>query len=125
MNNGIQWSDLIFNLSISFFGGLIKSITTKVKQKTWTYFFASAVVGGFAGLLTYMLCNSFNLSWQMTSFATGVAGYMGDSILKVFSEILPNFLTGKFNIQISSAEDKNKDKEKDNKEIKDDKEKKK
>lgn len=121
MNNGIQWSDLIFNLSISFFGGLIKSITTKVKQKTWTYFFASAVVGGFAGLLTYMLCNSFNLSWQMTSFATGVAGYMGDSILKVFSEILPNFLSGKFNIQISNVENK----EKDNKEIKDDKEKKK
>ena len=107
MNNGIQWSDLIFNLSISFFGGIIKSITTKVKQKTWTYFFASAVVGGFAGLLTYMLCNSFNLSWQMTSFATGVAGYMGDSILKVFSEILPKFLTGKFNIQI--AEEKKKD----------------
>lgn len=106
MNNGIQWSDLLFNLSISFFGGVIKSITAKLEQKTWTYFFASAVVGGFAGLLTYMLCNSFNLSWQMTSFATGVAGYMGDSILRVFSEILPKFLSGKFNIQINDTQNK-------------------
>lgn len=102
MNNGIQWYDLLFNLAISFFGGLIKSITTKVEKKTWTYFFASAVVGGFAGLLTYMLCMSFGLSWQITSFATGVAGYMGDSILKVFSDFLPKLLAGKFNIQINS-----------------------
>ena len=121
MYNGIHWSVLILYLYISFFGVIIKSITTNVEQKTCTYFFASAVVGGFAGLLTYMLCNSFNLSWQMTSFATGVAGYMGDSILKVFSEILPNFLSGKFNIQISSVDNK----EKDNKEVKIDKENKK
>ena len=108
-------------LNIQFIYFIFWWYSSKVKEKTWTYFFASAVVGGFAGLLTYMLCNSFNLSWQMTSFATGVAGYMGDSILKVFSEILPNFLSGKFNIQISNVENK----EKDNKEIKDDKEKKK
>lgn len=112
MNNGIQWSDLLFNLSISFFGGLIKSITTKIEQKTWAYFFASAVVGGFAGLLTYMLCMNFGLSWQMTSFATGVAGYMGDSILRVFSDFLPKLLAGKFNIQISDINEKN-DKESD------------
>lgn len=111
MNNGIQWSDLLFNLSISFFGGLIKSITSKNKKKTWTFFFASAVVGGFAGLLTYMLCMNFGLSWQMTSFATGVAGYMGDSILRVFSDFLPKLFAGKFNIQISDNE-KSDDKDK-------------
>ena len=92
MNNGIQWYDLLFNLAISFFGGLIKSITTKVEKKTWTYFFASAVVGGFAGLLTYMLCTNFGLSWQITSFATGVAGYLGDSIFIVFSFFLQKLL---------------------------------
>lgn len=100
-SNGVQWSDLLFNLSISFFGGLIKSLTTEIESKTWSYFFCSAIVGGFAGLLTYMLCTNFDLSWQMTSFATGVAGYMGDSILKVFGQILPDFLMGKFNIYIS------------------------
>ena len=79
--NDISWYDLLFNLSFSFFGGLIKSITLAKENKKWTFFFVSAIIGGFAGLLTYMLCTSFNLSWQMTSFATGVAGYMGDSIL--------------------------------------------
>lgn len=68
--NEIPWYDLLFNLSFSFFGGLIKSITSKKENKKWTFFFVSAVVGGFAGLLTFMLCTSFNLSWQMTSFAT-------------------------------------------------------
>lgn len=117
MNKGIQWSDLLFNLSISFFGGLIKSAVAKTEKKTWTFFFVSAMVGGFAGLLTYMLCTSFKLSWQMTSFATGVAGYMGDSILRTFSEILPKFLTGKFNIQISSNDnnEENKNTNKENK----------
>lgn len=36
----------------------------------------------------------------MTSFATGVAGYMGDSILKIFSEFLPKLLTNRFNLQV-------------------------
>lgn len=111
MNNGIQWSDLLFNLSISFFGGLIKSITSKVEHKQWTYFFASAIVGGFAGLLTYMLCTNFNFSWQMTSFATGVAGYMGDSILRVFSDFLPKLFAGRLNINITPEEKKEDKKE--------------
>lgn len=104
MNDGVQWADLIFNLSISFFGGLIKSITSKVEHKEWTYFFVSAIVGGFAGLLTYMLCTNFGMSWQMTSFATGVAGYMGDSILKVFSEILPKILTKHLDIKVTDID---------------------
>ncbi len=108
--NNMQWPDLLFNLSISFVGGLIKAFISKIKKKSLSYFFISALVGGFAGLLTYMLCSSFNMSWQMTSFATGVAGYMGDTILQLFSEILPKFLSGKFNIQItdnSKENDKN------------------
>lgn len=111
MNNNIQWYDLLFNLAISFFGGLIKSVISKVEKKTWSYFFASAVVGGFAGLLTYMLCTNFGLSWQITSFATGVAGYMGDSILQVFSDFLPKFLSGKFNISIKEIKPDEKNKE--------------
>lgn len=102
--NNMQWPDLLFNLSISLFGGLVKSITAKTSKKSFSKFFASALVGGFAGLLTYMLCNGLNLNWQITSFATGVAGYMGDSILSVFTEFLPKLFSGKLNIQISSEE---------------------
>lgn len=102
--NEIPWYDLLFNLSFSFFGGLIKSITSKKDDKKWTYFFVSATVGGFAGLLTFMLCTSFNLSWQMTSFATGVAGYMGDSILKTFSSFLPKILSKHFDIKITEID---------------------
>ena len=101
----IQWSDLLFNLSISLMGGLVKSLTSKGKKKNLAHFVTSAVIGGFAGLLTYMLCTGFGLSWQVTSFATGVAGYMGDTILSIFSEILPKFLSGRLNIQISEKEE--------------------
>ena len=105
----IQWSDLIFNLSISLMGGLVKSLTSRSKKKNLAHFVTSAIIGGFAGLLTYMLCTGFGLSWQVTSFATGVAGYMGDTILSIFSEFLPKFLTGKLNIQISEKEEEKKD----------------
>lgn len=107
-----HWSDLLFNLSMSLIGGLVKALLSKSKKKkNLGRFITSAVVGGFAGLLTYMVCNHFGLSWQMTSFATGVAGYMGESILDLFSEILPKFLEGKFKIVIDSSED-NEEKEK-------------
>lgn len=43
----IPWYDLLFNLSFSFFGGLIKSVTSKKTKKCWSFFFASAIVGGF------------------------------------------------------------------------------
>lgn len=102
----VQWSDLLFNLSVSILGGLVKSVTSKSKKKGYAHFIISAMVGGFAGLLTYLLCVNFNCSWAMTSFAAGVAGYMGDSILEVFSNFLPKLLTGKLNIEISSIENK-------------------
>ena len=103
--NEIPYYDLLFNLSFSFFGGVIKSITSKKTNKSWKFFFASAIVGGFAGLLTFMLCSTFKFSWQMTSFATGVAGYMGDSILKIFSGFLPKILTKHFNIEVKEVKE--------------------
>lgn len=102
----IQWSDLLFNLSISILGGLVKSVTSKTKKKGYARFIISAMVGGFAGLLTYLLCTHFNCSWAITSFATGVAGYMGDSILEVFSNFLPKLLAGKLKIEISGVNEK-------------------
>lgn len=106
----VSWADLFFNLSISLVGGLVKCITSKTGKKSLSRFICSAIVGGFAGLLTYMLCNSLNLNWQMTSFATGVAGYMGDSILSVFTDFLPKLLTGKLEIQIGNKDSEKEDK---------------
>ena len=110
----IQWSDLLFNLSISLLGGLVKCLTAPTRKKNLAHFITSAVIGGFAGLLTYMVCTNFGLSWQMTSFATGVAGYMGDSILELFSNFLPKMLQGKFNIQITAEDKESKDDKKKN-----------
>ena len=110
--NGTQWSDLFFNLSISLLGGLVKCLTSDRKKKGFGHFAASAIVGGFAGLLMYMLCMNFGFSWQMTSFATGVAGYMGDSILELFSSFLPKLLSGKFKISLEDENDNDKDKNK-------------
>lgn len=111
--NDMHWTDLLFNVSISLFGGIVKSLTSKTKKKL-SHFITSAIVGGFAGLLTYMLCSSCGASWQITSFATGVAGYMGETILDLFTRILPElikkFMLGKFNIQIvSNVESDNKE----------------
>lgn len=105
-----HWSDLLFNLSMSLIGGLVKALLTKSKKrKQLSKYISSAIVGGFAGLLTYMICNHFGLSWQMTSFATGVAGYMGESILDLFSTFLPKLLKGKFKIEIQAEDEKSKE----------------
>lgn len=123
--NDMHWTDLLFNVSISLFGGIVKSLTSKTKKKL-SHFITSAIVGGFAGLLTYMLCSSCGASWQITSFATGVAGYMGETILDLFTRLLPElikkFVTGKFNIQIVSnveSDSKESSKSKNKKEKKD------
>ncbi len=105
-----HWSDLLFNLSMSLIGGLVKALLTKSKKrKQLSKYISSAIVGGFAGLLTYMICNHFGLSWQMTSFATGVAGYMGESILDLFSTFLPKLLKGKFKIEIQAEDEESKE----------------
>lgn len=99
-----HWSDLLLNLSISLMGGLVKALTSGTKKKKYSHYVISAVIGGFAGVLTFMLCSEFNCSWQLTAFATGIAGYMGDSILQLFSEFLPKLLSGKINITIANME---------------------
>lgn len=107
--NDMHWTDLLFNVSIALFGGIAKLLTSNAKKKL-SHFVSSALVGGFAGLLTYMLCSSCGASWQITSFATGVAGYMGETILDFFTKLLPEllkkFMTGKFNIQINVEDEK-------------------
>lgn len=109
-------ADILFNLSMSCIGGLVKALTTKTKKKGYARFITSAFIGGFAGVLTYLLCSHAGQGWQITAFLTGLAGYMGESILNLFTEFVPTFLkkifTGKLSITIVD------DKEKENKEEK-------
>lgn len=95
-------ADLIFNVCLAFFGGAVKLLTSNLKHKTLSKYVASAVIGGFAGLLTYCLCINFNMNVYMTAFATGIAGYMGDSILNLFSQVLPKMFEKKININIEN-----------------------
>lgn len=110
--NNMQWPDLLFNLSMSLFGGLVKSLVSDSKKKKLSNYIASAIVGGFAGLLTYMLCTNFGFNSYMTGFATGVAGFMGESILDLFSKVLPKILTGKLKVELEGDENKEDDKTK-------------
>lgn len=97
--------DLLFNVCLAFFGGTVKLLTSNLKHKTLHKYIASAVIGGFAGLLTYCLCINFNMNVYMTAFATGIAGYMGDSILNLFSKFLPKVFSGKLSIKIDDEEE--------------------
>ena len=101
-------ADLVFNVCLAFFGGAIKLLTSKLKHKTLGKYIASAVIGGFAGLLTYCLCINFNMNVYMTAFATGIAGYMGDSILNLFSRILPELLKNMISINIENNKEEKK-----------------
>lgn len=94
--------DFIFNIALAFFGGVVKLVATNCKCKTLSRYIASAIVGGFAGVLTYFLCINFNMNVYMTAFATGIAGYMGDTILNLFSKILPKIFEKKININIEN-----------------------
>lgn len=106
-------TDLLFNLCLAFIGGAIKLLRSNLKRKTLGKYIASAITGGFAGLLMYCLCIKANMDIYLTAFATGMAGYMGDSILNFFSQILPNIIKKIFNIDFDfNIDDDNKKKEK-------------
>lgn len=109
---GNNLSDILFNISISVFGGLVKLLTSKTKHKSFSKYVSSALVGGFAGLLTYFLSKSLKASPEIIGFASGVAGYMGDSILELFTNILVGLVKNKFKIVIDENDDTN---DKDNK----------
>ena len=44
-------------------------------------------VSGFAGLLTAFICHEMGMSWQITAFATGVAGHMGGMAIQFCEEL--------------------------------------
>ena len=105
MNENMHWFDLFFNISLSFFGGIVRLINSSDKDKSLKKYLASAIVGGFAGLMTYLICIGLNINIYMTAFATGVAGYAGDSVLKLFGKMLPKVFEGKLNIKIEEKEE--------------------
>ena len=100
----INFTDFIFNIALAIFGGFVKLLTENSKHKTLRKYVASAIVGGFAGILTYLICQYFNWNIYLTAFATGVAGYTGDSILNFFSSIIPLIFKKKINIEIENKE---------------------
>ena len=105
MKAGVELVDMIFNLSISLIGGIVKTIASDGTEKSFQTFLCSAIIGGFAGLLTCFICMEFNMSWSATSFACGIAGFMGDSILNVFSKIVEKIMNRKMGLPTKDDEE--------------------
>lgn len=84
--------------------GAIVSFHQKVKKGTtraWniTEFVGEVCTSGLTGLLTFFLCENYNVSPMLEAFFIGVAGHMGTSLIylfekgleKVFSRYMKNF----------------------------------
>ena len=81
----------IWFVILAIWGGTVNYIqrvkSGKVESFSLMELFGEWAVSGFAGLLTAFICHEMNLSWQLTAFATGIAGHMGGMAILFFEEL--------------------------------------
>lgn len=74
-------------------GGLVKFIRRlneqEKPQNLWLVFIKLAgelIVSGFAGLITFYLCEHLNISPLLTAVSVGISGYMGGNFIDLLSK---------------------------------------
>lgn len=73
-------------IGLSSWGGAVGYLSRIDKQKVKFKFYTFCVevfISAFVGVLTFLLCDSSNLSWETTAAMVGVSGHMGTRALMV------------------------------------------
>ena len=87
----INYIEVLFNIILASFGGLVKRIAEKekdpAKKVSLSYYMFGSLISMFVGIVVYILCKSFNLSQLLTAGLTALAGYMGSPLLDLLSGI--------------------------------------
>ncbi len=87
----INYIELLINIMLASFGGLVKRMSEfekKPKQETsFSYYIVGSFVSMFVGIVAYALCKNFDASQGLTAGLTALAGYMGSPALDMLSGI--------------------------------------
>ena len=95
-------SKIIINSIMAIMGDIVRVLSKKDKQgniiKPTIWNFAGGVVCAiFVGFIVYFVCESYQVSNELTAAATGAAGYVGPQLLDVFFDKLQKWADKKIN----------------------------
>ena len=85
----ISYTKLIINGLLAVLGGIVRLLAASkdtegnMHKPTLWNFIGSVTCAGFTGILVYFLCESFNLSSELTAAVVGCSGYIGPVIIDV------------------------------------------
>lgn len=83
----------IWVLALSTLGGLV-SYFNRLEKKKITHsllrLVAEMITSSFVGIVTFMLCDAGNFSWQITAAMVAISGHMGTRLVFKFEEMYIN-----------------------------------
>lgn len=97
VNSVSQWLSWIWVIALSGWGGAV-SYFHKVDKYSIKFSFVKFAMeiatSAFVGVLTFLLCDAANLSWEITAAMVGVAGHMGTRALFIIEKRYETFMSG-------------------------------
>lgn len=88
INAWITWTWVVL---LSLFGGLVGYLEKLEKKKLKHSLFLltkDLVTSAFVGIMTFMLCDLSEFSWQLTAAMVGISGHMGTRLMFKLEEIV-------------------------------------
>jgi len=87
----INYIEILINLTLASFGGLVKRLSDLEKhperKATFAYYVTGSGISMFVGIVVYFLCKNFDVSQFLTAGLTALSGYMGTPVLDLLSSI--------------------------------------
>ena len=88
---GINFIEVIINLALASFGGIVKRLSEMEKadgkKLTVVNYIAGSLISMFVGIVVFVLCKNYGVSQFLTAGITALSGYMGVPVLDLLSNI--------------------------------------
>ena len=88
----------ILPILAGLFGGIVRVISSKDKNKKFIHFFTGAVVGIFTGMIVFYLCKSYDINQDLTISLVALSGYIGAPLLDALTKVISK----SFNLDINN-----------------------
>ena len=95
-----QWISYCWVVIIAAWGGIVSYFHKIDKHKipfNLIKFIAEIATSAFVGVITFLLCDAANLSWELTAAFVGVSGHMGTRALFIIEKKYEKFVKGDLN----------------------------
>ncbi len=94
ISQAISW---IWVMALAGWGGAV-SYFTKLQTNgipfSFLKFLMEIVTSAFVGVITFLICDASNLSWEVTAAMVGVSGHMGTRALFMIEQRYEMFIKG-------------------------------